>query len=114
MFKRLSGATLLLALWLSIVPAPPAGAETRGTLTYDAAAAVAQYTGETGAVEAEAFAAYDQAGTSGGSDDIAGANLHSAGPATAVSLAGHELPPPTGPPASTSTGYFQARAPPLF
>jgi hypothetical protein len=109
--KKPGGATLLLALWLSIAPQARAEAlESQSAL--HAANAFGQFLGAEQPAVAAAIEAHRDSGTNdGGADDaLLPAQLTRAGGVEVSRIC--VLPPSAGSPAATSTEYFQARAPP--
>ena len=114
--RKLRGATPLFVLWLSLIATiQGVCAQTDSRLAAPAPVALTQILGSQEVVCAEErLSLADEFGQ--GSDDSGDPPFLSLFPILFQVLAGtqlHRLPPATGPPGSSSTHHFQARAPPF-
>lgn len=115
-YRKLGGATLLLALWLSLVPAAQANAtHSYSSLDTSASAVLTQLLVSKEIVLTEGAAvAQEELGRSGdGSDDAPGLSLYRVPAPMLAPSQLHGLPESTGPPPSSPLRHFQARAPPV-
>ena len=108
--RKLRGVTLLLTLWLPIMAAAPASADTRSIAVLEASATLFEVVVGEAAVEAELLASEEEAG---GPDDEPVIFPYAAPKPSVVRQRAKLLPPATGPPQSRATRHFQARAPPV-
>jgi hypothetical protein len=114
-FRKLGGATLLLALWLSLVPIIQASGAESPSLKVPASVSLTKLLASNDTVFTETAAAAQKKpdGTGGDTDDAPSVSLFGA-PAPLLAPSGlHGLPAATGPPSSSTPHHYRARAPPV-
>lgn len=114
-YRKLGGATLLLALWLSLAPATQgANAQKHSSLNAHAPVALTQLlVGQKAVLTKESAVASEKPGRGGSSGDVPILPLFGIPAPLLTPSRLHGLPASTGPPPSSTPRHFRARAPPV-